>query len=241
MPEPKALEDLIVGDRFWLATAQEAVKGAIKAPEDRAAQLTTAIGWFWTVYSSAGLLAIALAGDRLGVWHALLIAVPSLVLIVAYSVAGSVGRPLLFDFDPRVPAEIAQAHGEAALAKRRALKRAERWALLGAVAVVAGLAGAIGLVPRAQGTSLAARINPADRQQVLVLAEVPANAVVTFNAVVAAAGGASSSAAVLQRSDDSGTARAMLPLPAAGTVRVTASWTSTPDGIERTMSVTLKP
>ena len=242
MADPKPLADLMVNDRFWLSQAQEAVKGAIKGPEERAAQLVTAIGWFWTVYSSAGLLAIALAGDRLGVPMALLIVAPSFVLILAYWRASKVCRPHLFDFDPRVPAQIQRAHAEAALAKRRDLAAAESLVLISAVVVAVGLACGVWITPRAEGTSLTARFSPSSPLEVLVVAEVPAGSNVTFTAMpVGATTGALAPVNAMTRADRNGVAQVSLRLSASSAVRVTASWQEAKESFERGLAVDLKP
>ena len=77
MSEPKALADLIVGDRFWLGYAQELVRAAVSAPERRAEQLAAAAAWLWTIYSSAVLVALGLGGARPPMPAAFALALPS--------------------------------------------------------------------------------------------------------------------------------------------------------------------
>ncbi|MCV2218530.1 hypothetical protein [Thauera sp. Sel9] len=222
--KPAALEDIVVGDRFWLAYAQEAVRGAVKAPEQRAIQLAGAIAWFWTVYSAAGLLAVALGGDRFGQFVSLLIALPSLVLIFAYWQTVRVGRPLTFNFDPRIPSEISSAFARAAEAKQSALRWAEILTsfagLLVAVAVVSAL-----LQSPASAPSLAARFDPDDKMRLLIVASVSKGAPVIFVARAASApAGAASSASTLVKAASDGQVRTSLRVAAPGAQSVTATW-----------------
>ena len=230
------LADIVVGDRFWLAYAQEAVRGAVKAPEARAAQLAATIAWFWTVYSAAGVLAIAFGADRLGTPLAALVAVPSAILIFAYWKASNVGRPLLFTFDPRVPADIKDAFTEAAALKQASLKSAELWTGIAAVLVVVGLAVAF-LLPGPSTTALLARVDPVDKGQLLIAAEVPRHAAVTFTAMAASApAGPSSAASVLVQANGDGKANVVLKVMP-GAHRVTVAWTDDKSKIDRAMSV----
>lgn len=230
------LVDIVVGDRFWLAYAQEAVRGAVKAPEARAAQLASTIAWFWTVYSAAGVLAIAFGSERLGTPLTPLVGLPSALLIFAYWKASVVGRPMLFHFDPRVPAEIELAFTEAAAIKQAALRSAEFWAGVAAFLVLLGLTIALWLQPTGN-TSLTARVDPTDRTRLLVIAEVARDTTVTFTAVAASAPAqALSPPAAISRASSEGVATAVLSV-SPGAQRVTASWVDKKANVDRSMSV----
>lgn len=219
-----ALADIVVGDRFWLAYAQEAVRGAVRAPEQRAVQLTGTIAWFWTVYSAAGILAVALGGYRFERPVALLIALPSLVLIAAYWQAVKVGRPLTFRFDPRIPSEIADAFGQAAAAKQSALRAAEILTAIAGGLVAVALVTAL-LQSPASGPSLAARFDPTDKTRLLVAATVSKAATVTLVAQAASLPAeAASTASLLTKADADGTVRASLRVASPAKQSVTASW-----------------
>ena len=232
------LADIIVGDRFWLAYAQDAVRGAVKAAEARAAQLASTIAWFWTVYSAAGVLAIAFGSERLHTPLGALVGVPSALLIFAYWKASVVGRPLLFHFDPRVPAEIERAFTEAAGIKKASLRSAEFWTGAAAVLVVLGLS-AVFLLPAPGRTSLTALFDPTDSARLLVAAEVARDTMVTFAATAASTpAGAHSSAVTLARANEEGLASATLRVNP-GAHRVTASWVDDKAKIDRSMSVSV--
>ena len=241
MPDEKPLSELIVGDRFWLAYAQDIVRGAITAPERRAEQLAAAIAWFWTIYSAAALVALTTGAARLPSAAPWLLALPSAILILAYWLAARVRRPMPIDFDQRIPEQIAQVHAAVALQKRASLRNAEAAAgVAAACVVVALLAAMLGTAtPRAE---LSALVDPLDRQRLTVLAQVSKNALVVFSAQPASApasavGPAASAIAssLLKRADADGVVQATFatagPLPQ----RVSAAWTD--DKVERTASV----
>ncbi len=238
MTDPKPLADITVGDRFWLAYAQELVRGAVSAPERRAEQLSAAIAWLWTIYSSAALVVLAVGGARLPILASLLIALPSVLLIVAYWLASRVRRAIAVEFDPRVPAQVEFAHAQAAQVKARSLRFAEAAAAIAACSVVLSLLTAL-LGKGGPEAELAVRADPADPRQLLVLGSMPKHAAVQLSvrdtAASAAAGGTVSS---LERADDQGLLRARLRAAGDGPQRVTATWT---DGqLERSVSTLVK-
>ena len=238
--KPAPLGDLVVGDRFWLAYAQEAVRGAVKAPEQRAVQLAGTIAWFWTVYSAAAILGVALGGDRFGAVVSWLIALPSVALIFAYWQAVRVGRPLTVTFDPRVPDEISSAFEVAAKAKQSALRAAEAWTTVAGFLVAAALIAALLQAPSGSA-SISASIDPADARRILVLASVPKETAVTFVARAASAPASSaSSSSTLEKSGSDGVARASLRAVSSGTHSVTAAWTADAGKTRHSMSVDVK-
>jgi hypothetical protein len=235
--KPAALADIVVGDRFWLAYAQEAVRGAVKAPEQRAVQLASAIAWFWTVYSAAGILAVALGGDRFGQLVSLLIALPSLALIIAYWQTVRVGRPLTFKFDPRVPSDISSAFEQAALAKQSALRAAEICTTIAGLLVAIALVTAL-LQSPAGAPSLAARFDPADKTRLLIVASISKGTPVTFVARAASApAGVASSASTLEKATSDGRVHASLRVAAPGAQSVTAAWSDDATKTHLSMSV----
>lgn len=236
MSEPKPLADLIVGDRFWLGYAQELVRAAVSAPERRAEQLAAAVAWLWTIYSSAVLVVLGVGGARPPMPAALALALPSALLIVAYWSAARVRRPIPVEFDPRVPVQIEQVHAAAARDKAGQLEAAERWAGVATASVVLALLVAL-IAPGTPHVELAVRADPADPQQLLVLAAVPADAVVQLS-VRPADAGASAAASRLERADAHGRLQARLPVAGPGPQRVTATWRE--GTLERSVS-TLHP
>lgn len=238
MTDPKPLADITVGDRFWLAYAQELVRGAVSAPERRAEQLSAAIAWLWTIYSSAALVVLVVGGARLPILSSLLIALPSVLLILAYWLASRVRRPIAVEFDPRVPAQVEFAHAQAAHEKTRNLRFAEAAAAIAACSVVLALLTAL-LGKGGPHAQLAVRLDPADPQQLLVLGSMPNHSEVQLSvrdaAASAAAGGTVS---LLERADGQGVLRARLRAAGNGPQRVTATWTDGP--LEHSVSILVK-
>jgi hypothetical protein len=237
--DEKPLSEIIVGDRFWLAYGQEMVRGAILAPERRAEQLCTAISWFWTIYSTVALAVLTVARPQLPTTAALFIALPSVVLIFAYWKASSVRRAVLTDVDLRIPQQIQLVHAAAARQKRMALSSAEFYAGAGALSVVAALVVALWVPVRPQ-LALHAKLDAADPLRLLVLAQVPKQALVHIQARAAsAADGGGPAVVALQRAADDGSARAELQLASKGAHRVTVTWSV--EGLEYRLSTEVKP
>jgi hypothetical protein len=61
------------------------VTASIRGRDEAASRLATAIGWFWTVYTAAALVGIALADRVLPAWMAVLLALPAVLLVAAYA------------------------------------------------------------------------------------------------------------------------------------------------------------
>ena len=141
MADEKSLSDLVVGDRFWLAYAQELVRAAASAPDRRAEQLSGAIAWFWTIYSAAVLVVFTTKTPSFAV--SVPLALPVFLLILAHWLASRVRIPILTDFDPRVPSEIEAAHRNRIVEKNRMLAGAE--AVTGFAAACVSIAVALSL------------------------------------------------------------------------------------------------
>jgi len=239
MAEQKPLTEIMVGDRFWLAYAQEIVRGAVQAPEKRAEQLAGAIAWFWTLYSAAALVVLTVGGTQLPAPAAALVAAPSALLVFAYWMASRVRRPVLLDFDPRIPSEIEAVHAKAAAEKRRALAWAERLTALAACSVVAALVVAL-LVKPPPTAALSVQADPADSRQLLVSAVTAKNAVVRLTAEAASAPArTASSVTVLERADAAGVLRTRLRAEGLAPYRVTASWQE--EGLQHSLALEVKP
>ena len=129
----------MVNDRYWLARGRGMIDQAVKARDDAAAHLVTGVGWLWTVYTGAALIGVALADRSLEGWRLGLLALPGVLLVVAYGLAVWALWPVAVVFDPRVVEEIQAAHLHAAEVKRRRVGLAGVTAALGAVALVAAV------------------------------------------------------------------------------------------------------
>jgi hypothetical protein len=239
MADQRPPSEIMVGDRFWLAYAQELVLGAVKGPEKRAEQLAVGIGWFWTVYSAAALVVVTVASARPPLPLRLMIAVPSVVLILAYWMASRVRRVNLVEFDPRIPDEIEAAHLAAVREKIRALSWAERLTTLAALSVVAALLSAL-LIQAPPRVELTVQADPIDPKQLLVLGAMSKDTLVRVTAEAASVPPtAAPSNVVLERTDAAGVLRTRLRTVDSAPVRVTAIWEE--DKLRRTASLEFKP
>lgn len=233
----KSLADLMVGDRFWLGYAQELVRGAISGPEARAAQLSTAIAWFWTLYSASGVIAVAFGAIRLSSVAAFFVFLPAAILVFAYWQASRVSRPLLMSFDPRIPSEVLHAHGLAAKQKQSSLRWAERWTAIAGFCVALGLG--VGLVfPPNPTSSLVARFNPMNHKELLAVAVIPRTTAVLFSvSPTASPACGTDSMSTLVRSSKDGMAQALFRVQSSTAQRVTATWNEESEKVAHSISV----
>lgn len=166
MPDPADLNDVFVGERFWLARGRDMLLGAANSGELAAQQLMAVIGWFWTAYTAAALVGVALADRTVKAWEAVLLALPGVLLVVAYAVAAWAAMPIIVRFDPRVPFEIEEAHLAGVACSRRRLT---------ASLVATGVA-ALSVAAAIVGTALA-RTNLADSLDAVVARSGPTSTI----------------------------------------------------------------
>ena len=236
MPDEKPLVDLVIGDRFWLAYAQELVKAAASAPDRRAEQLTGSIAWFWTIYSAAALVVFTTKTPSFAVSVPLVL--PVFLLILAYWMASRVRIPILAEFDPRVPSEIETAHHNRIIAKNRMLAGAEF--VTGLAAACIAFAVALSLFATASPKpdfygSLAGQ-NPG---KLLVGGAFPKDVVVRIDVQpFVKSGAAQQTSSRLLRASSAGELKGELDLTPADSYRVTASWNE--DKAEKTNTIRVK-
>lgn len=103
MPDDSDPEIAIVDDRYWLRRAQEILSATPGRLDATATQLTTAIGWFWSVYTAAALVGGRISARNLSVTRAIALAIPVILLMAAYCAAMWAGVPteLRMDRTPR--------------------------------------------------------------------------------------------------------------------------------------------
>jgi hypothetical protein len=223
--DPTPLEDLVVNDRYWLARAREMVTVSIRARDEAAGRLATAIGWFWTVYTAAALVGVSLTGGSLPRLLGGLLALPVFLLVLAYALVVWAMTPIGTTFDPRVPEEIAAAHSRGSRTKQRRLAVATGVTLAAALAVAAAVAAAATI--RAETSpSLHATRSTGERPAqdvVLVRGRFPPGQAVTL--VVTPQAGKGSPVKQLEIAGQDGVVRVSIPVPAGGGYDVAASWT----------------
>lgn len=100
----------MIDDNFWFELAKEIVKNGTEKRNEAGAKLQTLISWLWGIYTAGATVGISLSKTSYSLPVILLIASPSIVLIVAYWVAVWVQMPLSAKFDPRIPKDIMRAY-----------------------------------------------------------------------------------------------------------------------------------
>ncbi|MFH8463594.1 hypothetical protein [Streptomyces sp. NPDC017991] len=161
MTEPTPFSGMVVGEEFWLIKGREMVEAAVTKREVAAERILAALAWFWTVYSAAALLGVAVAKPQSTSVTALL-AMPIILLVVAYAVATSVTLPVRVTFDPRIPVQIESEFLAAADEKKKRLLLAQGLMILSALCIAAGVVVSLSLPSRPVGEefSLVARSAP---------------------------------------------------------------------------------
>lgn len=110
MAEAKAdpAADALVDDVFWLRRAGDLVVGGATLRADAAKQWMTALAWLWTVYTGAAVLS-TIRVQKTGLLQALLLAAPSVTIVIAYAAAVYAYLPLTLSFHPRDPQDVRAA------------------------------------------------------------------------------------------------------------------------------------
>jgi hypothetical protein len=115
------------------------VEGAVDRPDAAAVRLTSAIAWFWSVYSGAALVGVALGQRQYAALQAIALSCPAVLLVVAYGAALWATLPVNVSFDPRSPVEVQAAHEFISRAKHARLTVAVVFTFLAAVGVALAL------------------------------------------------------------------------------------------------------
>jgi hypothetical protein len=135
MPDDGDPQIAIVDDRYWLRRAQEIVSATPGRLDATATQLTTAIAWFWSVYTAAALVGGGLSARNLSVARSIALAIPVILLMAAYCAAMWAGVPTELRMDPRVPDEILQQYQQSVTSKRKRLRLALALTIISALSV----------------------------------------------------------------------------------------------------------
>lgn len=140
MAEAKAdpAADALVDDVFWLRRAGDLVVGGATLRADAAKQWMTALAWLWTVYTGAAVLS-TIRVQKTGLLQALLLAAPSVTIVIAYAAAVYAYLPLTLSFHPRDPQDVRAACTAAVSRGWRRLRVALGLAGLAAVSLAAAI------------------------------------------------------------------------------------------------------
>jgi hypothetical protein len=236
MAEEKSLADLIVGDRFWLGYAQELVRAAVSAPDRRAEQLTNVIAWFWSVYSAAALIVFTTRSPSLAI--SVPLALPVILLIVAYWLASEVRVPIRIEFDPRVPSEIETVHHQAALQKTYMLSWAEGVTGLAAACVVVAIVVALSTKAAAK-PDFYGYAGLQDSNKLVLGGTFPKQSVLRVHVQpLGLAPPAAKDVSLVYRISDDGELQAQADVPQADAYRVTVGWNE--EKVEKTITIQVK-
>jgi len=223
------------------------VTASIRGRDEAASRLATAIGWFWTVYTAAALVGIALADRVLPAWMAVLLALPAVLLVAAYALVIWALNPIRASFDPRVPQEIALAHAKASKAKQQRLAAATACALGRVSRITAGLVGSAAVATTAatkpERTPSLRATHPArsdGANVILVRGQFSPGQEVTIT-VTPGPGirGKAEPAKVLEVAGRDGVVRATFPVPIEGGYEATAAWNDSTGRWQVTRTVTV--
>ena len=146
MTEPAPIDKVaLVDDLFWLNQAGRMVLNGADLRVDAARQLMSALAWLWTVYTGTSVLGLITAGDRFSTTQGVLLAVPAILIVCAYSAAVWAYMPVPTSFDPRDPEEVRQAFAEATRRGRGRLTIALILSMVTAVALAVAV-GSLALI-----------------------------------------------------------------------------------------------
>jgi len=166
-------EPEIVDERFWLKRAAVVLAESAKRLDAGAAQVATAMAWFWTAYSAAATAALAITNRGVSLPWALLVASPACAIFVAYALATWASLPVPVQFNVVSPAQIKQAHDAVLAAKRRRLSISLVFGGVAALLVACVLVGLTVIDEHHEDTAIAALTMNASGPEMVVGGRVP--------------------------------------------------------------------
>jgi hypothetical protein len=233
---PPTLEEVMINDFYWFSRSRAMVDTAVTSREEAAGKVLTAVGWFWTVYSTVAVVGTAVTKVAFPWWVAVVLALPTVFLLVAYLLALRVIFPYDGAFDHRSPQSIAGAYQAVLGLKRKRL----RTAVVG-TGVAAGTVALAVLVAAitspTSGQYLSARYRADEAGgggRMLVSGRVAADRDVVVSLTPRADGGAGQPVVVLERASSSGAVRSSVAAPAGRAYEVKMEWSE--DGQTRSFS-----
>lgn len=97
-------------EEFWFERAADLVIGSHERQTKAADRITSALAWFWTAYTAAALISVGLAEPRVEPVPGSIVAIPAILLFVAYGAATFAALPIRLVYDCRKPRQIKEAH-----------------------------------------------------------------------------------------------------------------------------------
>jgi hypothetical protein len=226
MAEPTPLEDLAVNRRFWLGLGRKLTEENATRRDTAADKLITAITWFWTVYTAAAVVGVALSDRDLSGLTGFFIALPAVLLVAAYVAAVWVHIPVNRKIDARIPEEVDQFHAYMTGEKRKRLGWATTITGLAALSLVGAVIATAASDPKGEIVFKAEHVLQGTNSIVLISGRFEADQAVT--ATVTPGKGASTDAVPateLFTASSTGLLRGALdPIGTAETYTVKAEW-----------------
>lgn len=221
-------EPEIVDERFWLKRAAIVLAESAKRLDAGAAQVATAMAWFWTAYSAAATAALAVTNRGVSLPWALLVASPACAIFVAYALATWASLPVSVAFRVIEPAQIKRAHDAVLATKRRRLSISFVFAGIAAVLVACVLVGLTVIDERHEDTAIAALTMNPSGPEVVVGGRVPVDTRVVVRVTPS---GAPAVSRIVAIGKDRRFA-VVVPVPVAAEYAVETSWS---DGARMTI------
>ncbi len=110
-----------IDDAYWFAYSKELVERAITSRNEQAARLQNMVVWFWGIYTASAAVGLTLGKANFGVIKTVVIALPSLLLIVAYGFAVRAQTPIDVQFESQSATKITDAYRESVKRKKALL------------------------------------------------------------------------------------------------------------------------
>lgn len=134
----KRLAAAYVDDATWLELGKTTLTGTAPALIAAGSALSTAAGWFWTLYSTAVIVGGAIVIPA-GVAPSFLLAIPIVTILAAYLFALATQMPTMLKVDLRSPADIREGLARSVRAKMRWIRACTISLILSAGLIAAGL------------------------------------------------------------------------------------------------------
>lgn len=212
----------MVDDYYWLGRAGKLIEDAIEIKKATAERLLSAIAWMASTFV---LFATTLFATKVANPNPLTLRVCSataVVVIVAYLLAVYAAAPTYFEFDPRVPAQIEQAHARMASTARTRIRLATAGTVVAAAGVIASMVVLVGGHSSAGGVpQLGAVLHSGGQPSVVITGQAPG---VAGNVVVTVIPEGGPTKSIQAKVDDQGDFAAAVTMAAAPSYRVRVSW-----------------
>ena len=129
----------IADDVYWLKNARDSIDAAHKACDDAAQVLLKIIAWIWPIYTAAFAAGSIYFSKKMDTPTRILLALPILLIFLAYWFAQYALLPVFTKFDPRIPYEIRKEYNYVMNKKKCRLNWAMIYCLLAVLSLSIGL------------------------------------------------------------------------------------------------------